>query len=233
MKQTILLKISGAAIEGQDTIIDPIKLKSIVEQVRHLKEKFNVAIVVGGGNICRGNSLIPLQINKNDADHIGMLATVMNSIVLENAFNNSGVKAKTYSSLSMDQIAEPYNAKHVKEDLGLGTVCLLAAGTGSSFFTTDTGSVLKALQIDADLILMGKDGVDGVYCSDPYTNKNATRFERLTFDEIITKELQVMDLTALTLCRTNDIKIIIFNMERENGIVDALENKIPTTIIQK
>lgn len=233
MKKTILLKISGAALEGVDHIVDKQKLDEIVNQVKQLKEKYNIAIVLGGGNVCRGNSLAHLNINKNDADHIGMLATIMNSLILENVLNANGLKAKTFSSINMEQVAETYNAKHVKESLNDGYICLLAAGTGSSYFTTDTGSILKALQIDCDFILVGKDGVDGVYSDDPNINKNAIHFPLLTYQEIIDKELKVMDLTALTLCKDHNIEILIFNMQRKNGIVDALNNKIQITRIVK
>lgn len=231
-KKRIILKISGASLKSNENIYCNEQINNLVVQIKNLVSKYSVSIVLGGGNIFRGNLCEQYDIKQANADYIAMLATVMNCIMLENVLNNNGIKSKTFSSLKMDQVCDEFTLRDVNESLENDIVCLFAGGTGSPFFSTDTGAALRASQIGAEFILMGKNGVDGIYDSDPSKNKKAIFFNELTYDEIIERNLKVMDLTAITLCKENKIKLLVFNANEKDAFLNALENKTKNTIVK-
>lgn len=231
-KKRIILKISGASFKSDNDIFCIDQVNNLVSQIKNLISKYSIGIVVGGGNIFRGNLCEKYKIKQANADYIAMLATTMNCILLENILNENGIKTKTYSAIKMDQICDEFTLRDVNASLDNDVVCLFAAGTGSPFFSTDTGAALRASQIGAEFILMGKNGIDGIYDSDPTQNKDAMFFEELIYDEVINNNLKVMDLTAITLCKENKIKLLVFNANEKNSFLMALENKIKKTIVK-
>ena len=234
-KKTIIIKISGGSLKGKDGIFDVEQVENLVIQIKLLSKKYNIVITVGGGNIFRGSYAKEFGISRNDADNMGMLATTINAILLENVLkrDESFFKVKIFNSIPTDSICEFYTPQRVIEALNSEYVCILASGTGNSYFTTDSGIALRATQLNVDFILMGKNGVDGVYDKDPNKFKDAKRFDKLTYQDILDMNLEIMDKTALTICEENNIKIIVFNVDRENGIVNALDDKCLKTVISK
>lgn len=177
-----------------------------------------IAIVVGGGNIWRGTTGAEMGMERAQADYMGMLATVMNSLALQDALENEGVPTRVQTSIEMRQIAEPYIRRRAVRHLEKGRVVIFAAGTGNPYFSTDTTAALRAAEINADVILMAKNNVDGVYSSDPMKDLNATKFSELTHLDVISKGLQVMDTTASSLSMDNDIPLVVFNLNRQGNI---------------
>ncbi|WP_324672669.1 UMP kinase [Mycoplasma sp. 888] len=235
--QRILLKLSGEGFANKEKhlAIDYDLVQKIALQLKEIVAKgIQVSIVIGGGNFWRGASAEKNGINRNKADYIGMLATIMNAIALGSGFERVGLKARVQSSLNIDQrVAEYYiNEKTIKylED---GEVVIFAGGTGRPFFTTDTAATLYASEVGAQVILMGKNGTDGIYDSDPKKNPDAKHYDHITYDEILEKKLQVMDLTATSMARDNNINLIVFNLLEENSILNALEGKIKHTEVTK
>ena len=231
MKKRILIKVSGASLKSEKSDFDLAKVQNLAEQMKVLSKDYSIGLVVGGGNIFRGNVASDFNLNRNDADLMGMLATVINGLLIKNTFSDFGLKANVYSALKMDRVCDEYAIRNVKHDLDNDVICIFVAGTGSPFFTTDTGAALRACEIGADMILMGKNGVDGVYDKDPSKFNDAIRFDKLTFAEVLNKKLQVMDQSALTLCQDNNIDILVFDIDEQNCFVKAIDNKIKTTII--
>lgn len=233
-KTTIMLKLSGASLNHDDTnnIISFEILNNIAQQVKTLSEHFNVAIVLGGGNIWRGSIADKVNMPREQADYMGMLATIINSIAFESILKNIGVDAKVFSKIEMEKICDTYYLRNVKSYLNSGGVAILAAGTGMPYFSTDTGSAITAIEINAKFILMGKNNVDGVYSCDPMKNPNAIFYQKLNYDEVISKNLRVMDATAIALCKEYKTKIIVFNINEKNSIVDTLNRKTKFTIIE-
>lgn len=229
-----LLKISGEALGGNG-IYNKINIRNIVNQVITLsKQKIQIAIVVGGGNIWRGVTGREMEIDKVSSDYMGMLATAMNALALEAEFKNQNFdKVVIQSAIDMNKVCEPYYFKKCISRIKNGFVVILAAGTGNPYFTTDTAAAIRAAEIKADVILMAKNGVDGVYDGDPVTNKNAKKYEYLSYDELINKKLAVMDLTAATLCQEADLKVVVFDINKPNNIINAANNNASCTIISK
>ena len=212
----ILLKLSGEALEGQEGFgIDFDKAVEVCREIKEVKEKFNteIAIVVGGGNFWRGRD--NTYMDRTDSDRIGMLATIMNAIVLKNAFKKLNVKAKVQSAIEMNRVVELYTKDKTMDYLKEGNIVIFAGGTNNPFFSTDTGSSLRASEIEADVILKATD-VDGVYDKDPNKFDDAKMYKEITYDEVIIQNLKVMDLTAITMCRDNNIPIRVFNKKRGN-----------------
>ncbi len=210
----IVVKLSGASFAGAkaNMIIEDSFINDIAKQLVSISKKQQVGVVIGGGNIWRGNIGKALDMNPNDADAMGMLATIMNSIALANAIRNQKGNAKIFSSVEVKGICDAFNYEKVDSYLNEtdGNIAIYAGGTGSPFFTTDTAAALRACQTSCKTIYMGKNGVDGVYDSDPRTNKNAKRYDKLTYKEVIEKDLRVMDLTAITMCQQNGVELIVF-----------------------
>ncbi|XQP55487.1 MAG: UMP kinase [Mycoplasmoidaceae bacterium] len=234
MKKRVLVKISGAAIKGDHgQIYDNNKLVALCKQLATLNKTASVGLVLGGGNIWRGNMTKDNAFRRANADYMGMLSTVMNAVAFKETLHRIGVKAEIYSALEVDKISYPITINSINDDLAKGKVIIFAGGTGHPFFTTDTACAIRAIDMHADVILMGKDGVDGVYSSDPNKNKNAKFFKELTFLEAISKKLGVMDLSALTLCLENNIDIYVFDVLAKDNIIKTFKKKSKFTHIHK
>ncbi|MDE6473069.1 MAG: UMP kinase [Ureaplasma sp.] len=232
-KKTIIIKISGGSLKGKNGIFDVDQINNLVKQIKLLQKNYNIVIIIGGGNIFRGMYAKQFDISRNDADNMGMLATTINAVLLESVLKKDDFRVKVFNSIPTESICETYTPKKVIDALSSEYVCILASGTGNSYFSTDSGIALRAAQLNADFILMGKNGVDGVYDKDPNKFINAKRFDKLTYCDILNMNLEIMDKTALTICEENNIKIIVFNIDKDNSIIDALNNKCLTTIISK
>ncbi len=210
----VVIKISGEALAGEAGFgISPKIIKSVAEDIKEVVDLgVEVAVVVGGGNIWRGKIGSEMGMDRASADYMGMLATVMNSLALQDALEKLNVETRVQSSIVMTQVAEPYIRRKAVRHLEKGRVVIFAAGTGNPFFSTDTTAALRAAEINADVILMAKNNVDGVYSADPKTNADAVKYDNLTYLEVIQQGLQVMDSTASTLCMDNDIPLIVFSI---------------------
>lgn len=232
--ERIILKISGEALSGSDLKgINAEKVREIASEIKALYETgISLGIIVGAGNIWRGRDAEKNHMEQAKADYMGMLGTILNSLALENALNNIDVPTKVMSMLAVPAVADTYTRRDALELLEKRTVVIFAGGTGNPYFTTDTAAALKATEVNAKLILMAKNGVDGVYSSDPKTNKDAMRFSEMTYDEILANNLKVMDLTAATLCNQNKISMVIFDMNVKGNIKRAYENPEIGTIIK-
>ena len=217
----ILLKLSGESLMGESGYgIDSVRLNEYSSQIKELVQAgVQVAIVIGGGNIFRGLSGVTSGFDRVKGDQMGMLATVINSLALQSSLSNMGVKSLVYTAIRMEPVGELYNRDRVVDNLESGKVAILSGGTGNPFFTTDTASALRAVEIGADIILKGT-RVDGVYTADPEKDKTATKFETISFNEVIQRELNVMDLTAFTMCKENNLPIYVFDM---NQVVNLLK----------
>lgn len=216
----IVLKLSGEALAGDQGFgINPAIVKSISEQIRELVElNVEVAVVVGAGNIWRGKTGAELGMDRANADYMGMLATVMNSLALQDSLEDVGVETRVQTSIEMRQVAEPYIRRRAMRHLEKGRVVIFAAGTGNPYFSTDTTAALRAAEIEAEVILMAKNNVDGVYSADPNVDPEAKKFETLSYLDVLKDGLQVMDSTATSLCMDNDIPLIVFSLMEEGNI---------------
>ncbi len=224
----ILLKISGEALLGNQQFgIAPEPVKMIAEEIKKAVDMgAQVAVVVGGGNIFRGmKNSAKLGMDQASGDYVGMLATVMNAITLQSALTQIGVQSRVQSALTIKQVAESYIRLRAIRHLEKGRVVIFAAGTGNPFFTTDTAAALRASEINAQAMLMAKNGVDGVYTDDPRSNPDAKKLENISYDDIIKNELKVMDTAACSLCKQNNIPIIVFDFKQENGIKQILNGE--------
>ena len=224
----ILLKISGEALLGEQQFgIDQKPVKMIAEEIKAAREAgAQIAVVVGGGNIFRGmKNSAKLGMDQASGDYVGMLATVINAIALQSALNQMQIPCRVQSALAINQIAEPYIRHRAIRHLEKGRVVIFAAGTGNPFFTTDTAAALRASEINAEAMLMAKNGVDGVYTDDPKTNPNAKKLDKISYDEIIKNGLKVMDTSACALCKQNNIPIVVFDFERKDGLCEILNGK--------
>ncbi len=229
----VLLKLSGEALMGETGYgIDPAVLDSLSSQLKVVCEGgTEIAIVVGGGNIFRGLAASSSGMDRAQADYMGMLATVMNALALQDALERHGVYTRVMSAIAMQAVAEPYIRRRAIRHMEKGRVVIFAAGTGNPYFTTDTTAALRALEIDADCVMKATK-VDGVYDSDPKLNPDACRFEELTYIEVLKRGLQVMDSTAISLCMDNNLPILVFNMEVEGNIDRALKGEPVGTIVR-
>ena len=229
----VVLKVSGESLAGQNGYgIDAETITSIAEQVREVVELgVEVAIVCGGGNIWRGIAGSANGIDRATADYMGMLATVMNSLALQDALEQIGVPTRVQTSISMQQIAEPYIRRRAIRHLEKGRVVIFAAGTGNPYFSTDTTAALRAAEIEAEVILMAKNKVDGVYSADPFKDETAEKYEQLTYLDVLNKNLGVMDSTASSLCMDNNIPLIVFAITEQGNIKRVvLGEKIGTIV---
>lgn len=229
----ILLKISGEALGTDNNLYSNKKIDKICQQIKILIDnKVQVALVVGGGNIWRGAKQgQKVGLDCINADYMGMLATIMNALVLESKFKELDLNVIVQSALEINKVAEPYYYKKAISRLEKGYVVILAGGTGYPYFTTDTTSALRAAEIKADVILMAKNGVDGVYDQDPLINKDAIRFANLNYQDITSKNLKVMDLTASTMSMEANLEIIVFDINSEDNIIKAVQGTAVSTII--
>ena len=224
----ILLKISGEALLGtQQFGIDQEPVKMIAAEIKKARDLgAEIAVVVGGGNIFRGmKNSAKLGMDQASGDYVGMLATVMNAIALQSALNQMEVPCRVQSAITMNQIAEPYIRHRAIRHLEKGRVVIFVAGTGNPFFTTDTAAALRASEINAEAMLMAKNGVDGVYTDDPNINPQAEKLINITYNDIIKNGLKVMDTAACALCKQNNIPIVVFDFEAEDGIINILNGE--------
>ena len=229
----VLLKLSGEALSGERGHgIDPETVNNIAAEIKEVYGLgVEIAIVVGGGNLWRGETGAKLGMERAQADYMGMLGTTMNALALQDALESHDVPTRVQTAIEMRQVAEPYVRRKAVRHLEKGRVVIFGAGTGSPYFSTDTTAALRAAEINAEAILMAKNGVDGVYSDDPRKNPEATMFEKLTHKEIIAKGLKVMDSTASTLSMDNDINLVIFNMNTSGNIKRVvLGENIGTTV---
>lgn len=231
----VLLKLSGEAIAGEKGFgIDPKVVNKLTNQIAKAKKQdVEIAIVVGGGNIWRGKTGEVLGMERATADSMGMLATVMNSLALQDSLEQKGVDTRVLTSVEMKAMAEPYIRRRAIRHLEKGRVVIFAAGIGNPFFSTDTTAALRAKEIDADVILMGKNAVDGVYSADPKLVKSAKKFDDLTHMEIINRGLAVMDSTAISFCMDNNLPIIVFSIDEEDNIIRVINGEKMGTSIKK
>jgi uridylate kinase len=221
----ILLKLSGEALQGPAANgIDFSTLESIARQVAAVAERgVQVGMVIGGGNMWRGEPAAAQGMDRATADYIGMLATVMNSLALQSAMERIGLHTRVQTAVTMTEVAEPYIRRRAIRHFEKGRVVIFAAGTGNPYFTTDTAASLRALEIGAEVLLMAKNRVDGVYDADPNQDSNARRFDHLTYMEALERRLKVMDSTALSLCMDNKLPIIVFDLAGEGNLLRLVE----------
>lgn len=230
----ILLKLSGEALMGDDAYgINRATIDSIVAQVKEVLDLgVEIAVVIGGGNIFRGVAPAAAGMDRATADYMGMLATVMNAMALQDAMRSIGINARVQSALNLEQVAEPYIRGKAIRYLEEGKVVIFGAGTGNPFFTTDTAAALRGMEIDAEIVLKATK-VDGIYTDDPKTNPDAERYETVTFDEAINKNLKVMDATALTLCRDQNLPICVFSIFKTGALMRVVMGENEGTRVLK
>ncbi len=229
----ILLKLSGEALMGSAPYgIDPLVVEQVAKEIKQVADKgIEVAVVIGGGNIFRGLAASAKGMERASADYMGMLATVLNSLALQNSLEKLGVSTRVQSAIEMKELAEPYIRRRAVRHLEKKRVVIFAAGTGNPYFTTDTAAALRAMEIGAEVIMKATK-VDGVYDSDPEKNKNAVKFDQLTYIDVLNKGLKVMDATAISLCMDNNLPIIVFNLKKAGNIGKVLNGKKVGTLVR-
>ena len=232
MYKTVLLKLSGEALGSKTGPFDFDIIDNLAKQIKALVKKgVKVGIVVGGGNICRGKFFEKMGLDRKESDYVGMLATVMNARTLGTALTKNKVDNEVFTTYKVDRVKD-YDPKKANNALKKGKVCVFGGGTGKPFFSTDTACALRAKDIDADVILFAKNGVDGVYDSDPDTNPNAKKYDVLTFDDIIKNKLGVIDLSCAEICKKNHIEGYVFDMAAKDAIKNSVTKKVPGTTIK-
>lgn len=232
--QRVVLKLSGEALAGEQGFgINPAVIKSVAGQVREIAELgVEVAVVVGGGNIWRGKVGSEMGMDRATADYMGMLATVMNSLALQDSLEQVGIETRVQTSIEMRQVAEPYIRRRAIRHLEKKRVVIFAAGTGNPYFSTDTTAALRAAEIEADVILMAKNNVDGVYSADPQIDNNAFKYDELSYLDVLKEGLAVMDSTASSLCMDNNIPLIVFSIMDQGNIKRAVMGETIGTIVR-
>ena len=233
MFKRVLLKVSGEALMGSAHYgIDPSVIVSIARQIQAVARlDTQIAVVIGGGNIFRGLSAASQGMDRATADYMGMVATVLNGLALQDGLEKVGTESRVMTAIQMHEVAEPYIRRRALRHMEKGRVVVLAAGTGNPYFTTDTAAALRALELDADILLMAKNGVDGVYSADPRTDLAAERYPRISHQEALERNLRVMDASALALCRDNNMPILVFDMNDPTAIERAVAGEPVGTIV--
>ncbi len=229
----ILLKLSGEALMGDGQFgIDPDTVAGMASEIKAAKEQgLEICLVIGGGNIFRGMAGAAKGMDRAQADYMGMLATVMNALAMQNALEQMGVETRVQSAIKMDQVCEPIIRRRAERHLAKGRVVIFAAGVGSPYFTTDTGAALRAAEMKCDALLKGT-SVDGVYDSDPKKNPDAKRYDHIGFDRVLADDLKVMDASAVALCRDNKIPIVVFNLRQSGNLAEVLAGRGTATVVQ-
>ena len=227
----VVIKLSGEALAGEKgTGIDQKVLDNITDQIKAVKELgVEIGIIVGGGNFWRGRE--GTEMDRSTADHMGMLATVINSLALQDALERKNIPTRVQTALTITRVAEPYILRKALSHLNKGRVVIFACGTGNPYFTTDTGAALRSAEINADVLLLAKN-VDGIYDSDPKINKAAKKYKQVSYNEFITKGLKAMDTTAITICMENEIPVLAFGLFEENALMRAVTGEDIGTIIK-
>ncbi|PKR78651.1 UMP kinase [Halalkalibacillus sediminis] len=231
----VVLKLSGEALSGEKgSGIDPTFIKSIAQQIKEVQESgVEIAVVVGGGNLWRGKIGSEVGMDRANADYMGMLATVMNSLALQDALENLDIQTRVQTSIEMRQVAEPYIRRRAMRHLEKKRVVIFAGGTGNPYFSTDTTAALRAAEMEADVILMAKNNVDGVYNDDPTLNEDAQKYQELSYLDLLNEGLGVMDSTASTLCMDNHIELIVFSIMDKGNIKRVIDGEKIGTIIRR
>lgn len=234
MYKRVLLKLSGEALGNGKGIYDPQYLDALAEEIKDIKATgIEIAIVVGGGNLIRGRILEELGFDRVNADYMGMMSTVMNAIALENVFKDHNIKAKAFSAIDVEA-CEKYEVAKTRTYLEEGYVCIFGGGVSQPYFTTDSATILRAIENKCDVVLIGKNGVDGVYDADPATNKDAKRFTAISYEELLDRGLKVIDASAAVMACEQDIDCLVFGMNEAGNIKKAVtENAIGTIITSK
>jgi uridylate kinase len=229
----ILLKLSGESLMGSRQYgIDNAQVLQYAQDIKNVYDTgMEIAIVVGGGNIFRGLSAEKSGMERAQADYMGMLATVINCMALQNALESIGVETRLQSAIKMEQICEPYIRRRAMHHLEVGKIVIFGAGTGNPYFTTDTAASLRAIEIKADVVLKGT-RVDGIYTADPEKDPSATRYDEISFQEVYDKGLNVMDMTAITLCQENNLPIIVFDMNKEGNFMKIAKGEAIGTLVK-
>ncbi|HEY5653626.1 MAG TPA: UMP kinase [Pontiella sp.] len=229
----VLVKISGEALQNKEKGLnhDPEILSKVADQFKQMLDMgVEIAVVVGGGNIFRGLTGSQTGTNRTTGDYMGMLATVINAMAIQNALENAGIDTRVMSAITMRAIAEPFIRRKAVRHLEKGRVVIFGAGTGNPYFTTDSAAALRASEIEAD-ILMKATKVDGIYTADPVSDPTATRYEKISYQDALSQQLKVMDAAAFSLCMENDIPIVVFNFFKENGMVEVISGKDSGTLV--
>jgi len=228
----ILLKLSGEALMGEKQYgIDPARLSEYAEEIKQVVDKgIEVAIVIGGGNIFRGLSGASNGMDRVQGDHMGMLATVINGLALQSALEEKGIQTRLQSAIQINEVAEPFIRRRAMRHLEKGRVVIFGGGTGNPYFTTDSAAVLRAIEIEADVILKGT-RVDGIYTSDPEKDKTATKFDTISFKDVLSKGLKVMDTTAFTLSQENELPIVVFDMNKKGNLLRLVSGENIGTVV--
>ena len=221
-KRRVLLKLSGESFGGGSLGVNPDVVSSIAKEIAEAAKDVEIAIVVGGGNFFRGAELSQRGMDRGRADYMGMLGTVMNALALQDFLEQAGAATRVQSAISMTQVAEPYIPRRAERHLEKGRVVIFGAGAGLPYFSTDTVSAQRALEIDAEVVLVAKNGVDGVYDSDPRTNPDAKKIDRLTYLDALQRELKVVDSTAFSLCMDNKMPMMVFGMQPQGNVTRAI-----------
>ena len=231
--QRVLLKLSGESLMGEEHFgIDPLVAQEMARQVSAVQQSgVQLGIVIGGGNIWRGLAASGKGMDRATADYMGMVATVLNGLTLQDALEKLGVHTRVMTAIAMHEVAEPYIRRRAIRHMEKGRVVILAAGTGNPYFTTDTAAALRALELDADVLLMAKNKVDGVYSADPRLDLSATRYSHITHQQALERNLRVMDASALALCRDNDLPILVFDVTAEGAIERAINGDHGGTLV--
>ena len=231
-KRRVLLKLSGEAFGGGSLGVNPDVVAGLAREIAEAAKDVEIAIVVGGGNFFRGAELSQRGMDRGRADYMGMLGTVMNALALQDFLEQAGVQTRVQSAISMTQVAEPYIPRRAERHLEKGRVVIFGAGAGLPYFSTDTVSAQRALEIDADVVLVAKNGVDGVYTGDPRTDKSATRVDEISYQEALVKGLKVVDSTAFSLCMDNKMPMVVFGMEPAGNVERAIRGERIGTLVR-
>ena len=228
----VVLKMSGEVFGGGEVGVDPDVVQGIARQIATvIRRGVQVAVVMGGGNFFRGAELQKRGMDRNRADYMGMLGTVMNCLALQDFLEKEGVETRVQTAITMAQVAEPYIPRRASRHLDKGRVVIFGAGAGMPFFTTDTVAAQRALEIGCDVLLLAKSGVDGVYDADPHHHPDARKYESIGYDEVLAKDLQVADAAAFSLCRDNALPIVVFNLMQDGNIARAVRGEKIGTVV--
>ena len=234
MYKRVLLKLSGEALSGNGNNFDPEVLKHLALELKEVhKLGIEVAIVVGGGNFIRGKTAASIGIERVQADYMGMLATIIIALAIQSSLEQVEVPTRVQTAIDMPKVAEPFIVRRAIRHLEKGRIVIFGGGTGSPYFSTDTTAALRASEIKADVILMAKNGVDGVYSADPRIDKTAVKYDKLTYMDVIKQGLMVMDTTATSMCMDNNIDLLVFNMNETGNILKACKGEQIGTIVKK
>ena len=234
MYKRVLLKLSGEALSGNGNNFDPEVLKHLALELKEVhKLGIEVAIFVGGGNFIRGKTAASIGIERVQADYMGMLATIINALAIQSSLEQVEVPTRVQTAIDMPKVAEPFIVRRAIRHLEKGRIVIFGGGTGSPYFSTDTTAALRASEIKADVILMAKNGVDGVYSADPRIDKTAVKYDKLTYMDVIKQGLMVMDTTATSMCMDNNIDLLVFNMNETGNILKACKGEQIGTIVKK